>query len=98
MSTHENPTTRMMVEPPIDGYEAIAKEAGLSKTEAWRAARDRVDPLPCWQYRNKILAWPSAIREWRARHTLSLKMASEIRRVKRERAHGTIGTDGEEEP
>jgi len=96
--THENPTTRLDTEAPLTGYDAIAKAANLSKTEAWRAARDRVDPLPCWVFRKKILAWPSAIREWRARQTLSLKMAAEIRRVERRHSRGTIGTENDEEP
>jgi len=93
MSVLENPTERLK-EEPVESYVEIGKLAKLSKSEACRAAHDAVDPLPCWIYRGRVLAYPSAVREWCARQMLPVKLAKKIRGIGRsgpKRNHG----DGE---
>lgn len=82
MSTIQNPTERLEgPELPIEGYYNIGIEAKLSESQACKMAHRTHDPLPCWKYLGKVLAWPSAIREWRARQIFPLQVAERLERI-----------------
>lgn len=66
---------------PIDGWDAIASEVGLSRSAAQRQAAAHDDPLPVFLYLGRILAYPGALREWRQRHTIPLSTARGMKRL-----------------
>lgn len=51
----------------IDGWARIARAAGVSKRTAMRRARGGRDPLPAYHYLGRVVAFPSALRDWQAR-------------------------------
>jgi hypothetical protein len=75
----ENPVARAGgPEVPLEGWPAIAGFIGESEDTAQRRARLRTDRLPVWKYFGTVLAWPSALREWKARHILPLHVADDV--------------------
>jgi hypothetical protein len=70
-------------EPPIEGWKSIAKEVGLSVETAQRRARRKRDPLPIWKYERSVIAWRSALQQWKARGILPLQVAERIEAIER---------------
>jgi len=75
----ENPSTRIDgPEVPLEGWKSIAEFIGESEDTAQRRARLKTDRLPVWSYFGRVLAWPTALREWQARHILPLDISGDI--------------------
>ena len=55
------------LEHPIEGWKQIARAVGASERTARRLGQRARDPLPVWTYLGRMVAYPSALREWRAR-------------------------------
>lgn len=54
-------------ELPLEGWKGIARAVGVSERTARRLGARPRDPLPVWHYLGRLVAFPSALREWRAR-------------------------------
>lgn len=66
-------------EPPIEGWKLIAAHVELTVPTAWRMARRNRDPLPVWSYLHTVIAWPSALTEWRARQILPVPVSDRMK-------------------
>jgi len=65
-------------EHPLGGWKTIASAVGLSASAARRVAWRRRDPLPVWRYLHMVIAYPSALRDWKARQMLPLPVAQQV--------------------
>ena len=72
-------------EEPIEGWKSIAKAVRMSVETAQRRARRKHDPLPTWKYEHCVIAWPSALRDWKARNLLPLQVAERLEALNRHR-------------
>jgi hypothetical protein len=68
-------------EKPVEGWKAIAGLVELTIPTAWRMARRNRDPMPVWAYLHTVLAWPSALKEWRSRQMLPVPVADAMRAI-----------------
>ncbi len=75
-------------ELPVEGWKSIAAEVRLSVKVCRRLAWRNWDPLPVRRFENIVLAFPSALREWKSRNTLPLQVYSRVFPV------GTSGPSG----
>ncbi len=82
----QNPTAH--TEAPLEGWKAIAEAIGRGEDAASDLAHREFDPLPVYVYLREVVAWPSAIREWRARQLLPINVMRRMRDIgpKREAA------------
>lgn len=74
-----------LYEEPIEGWKSIAREVKLSVETAQRRARRKVDPLPIWKYERSVIAWRSALQQWKARSLLPLQVAERLEAFERRR-------------
>lgn len=65
-------------EKPIEGWKSIATELDVSVETVQRLARRNRDPLPVWKFIRTIVAWRSAIEQWKARNLLPLTTADQL--------------------
>ena len=66
------------IEHPLGGWKTIAAAVGLASSAARRVAWRRRDPLPVWRYLHMVIAYPSALRDWKARQMLPLPVAQQV--------------------
>ena len=66
-------------EKPIEGWKAIAATVELTVPTAWRMARRNRDPLPVWAYLHTVIAWSSALKEWRSRQILPVPVSDQMK-------------------
>jgi hypothetical protein len=62
-------------EQPLTGWKMISADVGLSVQTVWRMARRNRDPLPVWKYLHTVIAWPSALRDWKLRQMIPARAA-----------------------
>jgi hypothetical protein len=65
-------------EKPIEGWKAIANELDVSVETVQRMARRNRDPLPVWKFIRTIVAWRSAIQDWKSRNLLPLTTTDQL--------------------
>jgi hypothetical protein len=68
----------MSEEVPIEGWKGIAAEIRLSLKVCRRLAWRNWDPLPVRRFQNIVLAFPTALRDWKARNTLPLQVYGRV--------------------
>jgi len=78
------PPDRDQDELVLTGWKQIATAMGTSvKTVqrlADRLARGEQDPLPVWAYCDSVIAYPTALRDWRGRQKIAWNKARMVAR------------------
>lgn len=67
----------------LTGWKAIAGDCGASVKTVQRAAdrlrRGEMDPLPVWEYCGSVIAYPTALRDWRGRQKMGWQKSREVK-------------------
>lgn len=68
-------------ERPIEGWKTIAAYIGRSIRKTRKLAWTGADKLPVRFYLGEVIAWPTALDDWKDRHTLPLHIAARLHEI-----------------
>lgn len=65
----------------LSGWKEIAQAMGTNVKRVQRLADRNIDPLPVWSYVSTVIAYPSALRDWRGRQKIPYRTAKLLQRA-----------------